>query len=1008
MEELTLPVPSAVIDPSAIVPTASREEIVITHLLVQRPTRVADYATENRVMNELLRVLAAEHEDVLQRLVDETMEACRAHTAGISLLEHGEQEAELLWRAVAGQWKPFVGARHLRSSGPSGAVLDSDAAMLMAAPQRHYAFPSYLHPAIHEILLVPIHVGKVAVGSLWVIAHDESRKFDLEDVRLLKSLANFAATAHQLLTTQQSEREAAERLLIKTSELNRLAETSAIGLTWCGRDYRYKLVNRAYAQIMGFTQQQIIGRELREVVGDSAWEVIRPNVDRVLRGETVEYEAEVTLRGGPRCIHVKYMPDINESGEIAGWIASVMDVTERRASEQALERSAQQKDALYQLVDQLHRTSSLSDVFAAALDAIIAAIQCDRASILLFDESGVMRFVGWLGLSDAYRKATEGHSPWTVDVTAPQPISVDDVASEPLDDWLKSIIIAEGLGALAFIPLVANGRLIGKFMTYYNQPHAFSADELELALTIARQLAFAIDRHRAQQLLRDHADQLALITDTAPVYIAHCDTQSRLKFVNRAYADRLGLTPEECVGKLIAEVIGPRGYEQIRGYIDQVLGGIPADFEVTIPYPQLGDRYMHCSYAPQFDTNGSVIAFVAAITDITDRRRVEDALRDSEDKLRQADRRKDEFLAMLAHELRNPLAPIANAIHLLNREQPNDAVHRQARAIIERQTGRLARLVDDLLEVSRINTGRIQLHMERLAISGIVERAIETARPVIEQHRHALRTTLPRDPVWVHADATRMEQVVVNLLNNAAKYTQDGGRIEIAVHVEDSKAVLRVTDNGSGIDAEILPRVFDLFTQAERTLDRSRGGLGIGLSLVQRLVNMHGGEVSAKSEPGLGSEFTVRLPIIDAQSNEAAPVNMIRDEASTSIRVLIVDDNVDAAQSLAMVLEVEGHAVTVAHAGGAALQKVRECQPQVMLLDIGLPEIDGYEVARRIRSDPTIVQPILIAMTGYGQQSDKDMSRAAGFDHHLVKPADIADIEAILDEVSARATPSRK
>ncbi|MFL6578406.1 MAG: response regulator, partial [Povalibacter sp.] len=206
----------------------------------------------------------------------------------------------------------------------------------------------------------------------------------------------------------------------------------------------------------------------------------------------------------------------------------------------------------------------------------------------------------------------------------------------------------------------------------------------------------------------------------------------------------------------------------------------------------------------------------------------------------------------------------------------------------------------------------------------------------------------------------------------------------------------------------MLPKVFDLFTQAERTLDRSRGGLGIGLSLVQRLVNMHGGEVSAKSEPGLGSEFTVRLPIIDAQSNEAVPVNMIRDEASTSIRVLIVDDNVDAAQSLAMVLEVEGHAVTVAHAGGAALQKVRECQPQVMLLDIGLPEIDGYEVARRIRSDATIVQPILIAMTGYGQQSDKDMSRAAGFDHHLVKPADIADIEAILDEVSARATPSRK
>jgi CheY-like chemotaxis protein/nitrogen-specific signal transduction histidine kinase len=396
---------------------------------------------------------------------------------------------------------------------------------------------------------------------------------------------------------------------------------------------------------------------------------------------------------------------------------------------------------------------------------------------------------------------------------------------------------------------------------------------------------------------------------------------------------------------------------------------------------------MHCAYAPQYDSGGNVVAFVAAITDITERKRVEQALLKSEELLKEADRRKDEFLAMLAHELRNPLAPIANAVQLLHLEEPESPVQRRARAIIDRQTGRLARLVDDLLEVSRISTGRIQLHMEQIAIGGILERAVESVRPLIEQHRHQLLAFIPSEPIWVHADAARLEQVFVNLLNNAAKYTDEGGRIEVSVTAGDAAVAIRVTDNGIGIEPELLPRVFDLFTQAERALDRSQGGLGIGLSLVHRLVAMHGGRVEVHSEVSSGSEFIVHLPTIAVTGAAEVFAQIAREnEAAQSLRVLIVDDNLDAAMSLAMLLEASGHRIATAHTGPEALTVAAAQQPDVIFLDIGLPELDGYEVARRLREHQQADSLVIVAMTGYGQETDRARSHAAGFDHHLVKP----------------------
>ncbi|MDP2817606.1 MAG: ATP-binding protein [Polaromonas sp.] len=385
---------------------------------------------------------------------------------------------------------------------------------------------------------------------------------------------------------------------------------------------------------------------------------------------------------------------------------------------------------------------------------------------------------------------------------------------------------------------------------------------------------------------------------------------------------------------------------------------------------------------------------------ITERKQSERKLREQAEALADLHRRKDEFLAMLSHELRNPLAPISNAVHLLRLQQNEDPLQQQARIIIERQVGQLKHLVDDLLEVSRITTGRVQLRQERIVLSGIVERAVETAQPLIVQRRHELDVSLPPEPIWLHADAARLEQVVVNLLTNAAKYTDEGGRIGLTVEREGDTAVLRVRDTGIGIAPELLPRIFDLFTQAERSLDRSEGGLGIGLCLVQRLVELHSGTVEVYSVLGQGSEFVVRLPVM-LTSIPPSPSTLIEPTRPRGkyCRVLVVDDNVDAAQTVAMLLEMSGHGVRMAHDGPDALEVALAWHPDLVLLDIGLPGLNGFQVAERIRQEPTLKNIVLVALTGYGLEADRQRSRETGFDHHLVKPADFEEVEKILEAV---------
>jgi signal transduction histidine kinase/ActR/RegA family two-component response regulator len=418
------------------------------------------------------------------------------------------------------------------------------------------------------------------------------------------------------------------------------------------------------------------------------------------------------------------------------------------------------------------------------------------------------------------------------------------------------------------------------------------------------------------------------------------------------------------------------------------------------PEGPLEERYVDFVYQPIRDESGAVSGIFVEGSDVTARKLVED-------ELRAANRQKDQFLAMLAHELRNPLAPIMTAAQLLKLGRLDAGSVANASEIIVRQAEHMTDLVNDLLDVSRVTRGLVTLEKEELDLNVIVSAAVEQVRPLIDARRHALTLQLSGQPAHVIGDRTRLVQVISNILNNAAKYTAPGGRIMLAVTVEDERATVAVRDNGVGIAPEILPYLFDLFTQAERTPDRSQGGLGIGLALVKSLVALHGGTVHARSEGlGQGSEFSICLPGVTrapAEAHDAGAANdanVVPDNGN--LRVLVVDDNADAAQMLAALLEVQGHAVSVEYDARGALARARNEHPDVLLLDIGLPDMDGYELARRLRAQPENARATLVALTGYGQNQDREEAQQAGFDHYLVKPADLNEVNDVLAQADAR------
>ncbi len=389
--------------------------------------------------------------------------------------------------------------------------------------------------------------------------------------------------------------------------------------------------------------------------------------------------------------------------------------------------------------------------------------------------------------------------------------------------------------------------------------------------------------------------------------------------------------------------------------------------------------------------------------ELSERQRLQTALAEHADALAESARQKDNFLAMLAHELRNPLAPIRTALELVRRRGVNEAVTQHAFDVMDRQVTHMVRLIDDLLDVSRITSGRINLNVEEIDLRRAVADAVEAARPLIEGRKQDMEVAIPPEPLPVRGDLTRLVQVLVNLLDNAAKYTGEGGAIRLTAWRDRGHAVVSVADTGMGISPRLLPRIFELFTQDERTLDRAQGGLGLGLSLVRRITELHGGSVEARSQGrGLGSEFTVRLPlhVVDAVTSRPG-LGPLDTSSRRRLRCLVVEDNADAARMLEVALTLEGHEVQVAFDGAKAIESAKTFEPDAVVLDIGLPQVSGYDVARAIRQLPSRAHINIIAATGYGQEEDREKGFEAGFDHYLIKPI---ELDALLN---ALATPAQ-
>jgi PAS domain S-box-containing protein len=464
-----------------------------------------------------------------------------------------------------------------------------------------------------------------------------------------------------------------------------------------------------------------------------------------------------------------------------------------------------------------------------------------------------------------------------------------------------------------------------------------------------------------------------------------------------AGAERLfGYTPQEMIGQSITRIIPPERLDEEQEILARVARGEWVEHFETVRVAKNGRRInISLTVSPVRDGSGRVVGASKVARDITDQKVAEEMLRE-------AAQRKDQFIALLAHELRNPLAPLRSGLQVMRQAEGNASVIAQARDMMERQLGHMVRLIDDLLDIARIGQNKMELRRARLLLTDVVSSAIETIRPAIEEAGHELIVSLPPEPVYLDADLTRLAQVFSNLLSNSAKYTEHGGRIWLSAQRQDNDLVVMVRDTGIGIPAAALPRIFDMFSQADRNTERTTGGLGIGLALVKGLVEMHGGTVTAASDgEGKGSTFTVRLPALGIPAEAPVAVSPVAGQmVGRRRRILVVDDNRDSATTLAILLRFKGNEVWTAHDGIEAVAVAEQIRPHVVLMDVGMPRLNGYDASRRIRDQEWGRSIVIIALTGWGQERDKVLSKEAGCDCHLVKPIEMSELETLLAEMT--------
>ena len=701
------------------------------------------------------------------------------------------------------------------------------------------------------------------------------------------------------------------------------------------------------------------------------------------------------------------MPFFDAAGNLSGGVNMLVDITERKQADAKLHQELEHTQLLQRLSADLAKPHELTSFCETLMDAAVAIMRSDFASMQIYHPergtSGELHLLGHRGFTPEAARAWEwvGADHATTCGIAFRTGTRCVVADVEACDWMAgsedlAAYRETGIRSVQSTPLNSrSGARLGMISTHWRQPHEPTERDWRMFDVLARYAADLIERQQAE---RGRAT-LAAIVETSDDAIITKNLDGVITSWNKSAERIFGYTAAEAVGKPVTILIPEGRQHEEPAILTRLRRGERVDHFETIRIRKDGTLLdISLTISPVKDNTGQIVGVSKIARDITDRKRAEQALQD-------ADRKKNEFIATLAHELRNPLAPIRNSIHILRLAGTEDASTQRIHEMMERQVAHMSRLVEDLLDIARITSGKITLRPEPIEVAAIIRGAVELSKPLVDAANHRLATTLPASPLTVEGDLVRLTQVVANLLNNAAKYMEPGGQIWLNVTSADGQAVISVRDTGIGIAPDVLPRVFQMFDQGDRDGKLAQGGLGVGLALAKRLVEMHGGQVEGKSAGrGQGSEFTIRLPLAKKQLPAAPAPPAAADQATRATRILIVDDNQDGATSLGMLLKMLGNEVRTVNDGPAALALLETYSPTVVLLDLGMPGMNGYEVARHARALPTCKDTVIIALTGWGQEEDRRRTREAGFDHHLLKPVNIGTLKILLTEVRGRSS----
>jgi PAS domain S-box-containing protein len=736
---------------------------------------------------------------------------------------------------------------------------------------------------------------------------------------------------------------------------------------WATATGRCEYVNERWRSYTGQSVEQAQGHGWVDAVpAEERQATLQRWISAVATGDTIEFQQRIRRHDGAhRWFLLRAFPTLDSSGNVLGWCGSCTDIEDLKAAQEAAEFERER---------------------------LAVTIENAVQGISVFDASG--RLVMANSARNRLMQLASEQDAGSLDQLAELfDVRLPDGRSLPQDEWPTTLALRGEM--VRDLEVEMWRRRDGKLMytgLYNAGPVRGPSGRIEQAVVTAHDVTARKASERALKASEERFSK-AFAASPDPLVISGLD-DGVIREVNASFLELFGASRDEIVGRRSLDLglfADPTDRERALALLRS--DGRIREFQVEIR-TLAGDTRTALLTAEPLDLAGES-ALLTILRDVTELRRAAEALQRSEAQLLEADRRKDEFLAILAHELRNPLAPIRSAVRVLAHAGAGAAEQQWGRDVIERQIATMARLLDDLLDVSRITRGKLELRREQVALSAIIQRAVETARPMLENRRHELRVCVPSAPVILDADPVRLAQVIGNLLSNAAKYTPTGGRIGITATAGHDDVQIVVEDNGRGLAETEIGQIFDMFTQVGGSRS-DEGGLGIGLALVKSLVEMHGGTVSAHSSGrGTGSTFVIRLPLADSETGRSSDGER-RTVSSRRRRILVVDDNRDGADSLAMLLQLDGHDVRTAHSGQEALRIVEEFVPQFALLDIGMPGMNGYELAARLRGLHLEPRPALVAVTGWGQTADKAEATAAGFDHHLTKPVDLDQLSALL------------